>query len=38
MTLKYLSILPLMICIGLASAAEITIPQVLSESVDQRLL
>jgi cobalt-zinc-cadmium efflux system outer membrane protein len=38
MTLKYLSILPLMICIGLASAAEITIPQVLSESVAQRLL
>jgi cobalt-zinc-cadmium efflux system outer membrane protein len=38
MTLKYLSILPLILCMGLASAAEITIPQVLSESVAQRLL
>lgn len=38
MTLRYLSILPLMLCMGLVSAAEIAIPQVLTESVAQRLL
>ncbi len=38
MTLRYLSILPLMLCMGLASAAEVAIPQVLTESIAQRLL
>lgn len=38
MTLKYLSLLPLLLCMGFASAEEITIPQVLPESVAQRLL
>lgn len=38
MTLRYLSIVPLMLSMGLVSAAEIAIPQVLTESVAQRLL
>jgi len=38
MNLRYLSLLPLILSMGLASAAEITIPQVLPETVAQRLL
>lgn len=38
MTLRYLSLLPLMLSMGFASAAEISIPQVLPETVAQRLL